>query len=159
MARRKPRMEAEEEAEVPMSPLIDCVFLLLIFFLVTTMIKRKDKLIPIQLPDMSSAVSQVSKGETTILGLKKGKLYSEGQKITSQNHKKLGEIKYTPIADLKEWLDKKTQKDSGKFLDTPLRIDADRNVSFQEAIDMIDLLKIYGFSDVGIKTKQRAIEP
>ena len=30
----------DDRAEVQMSPLIDCVFLLLIFFLVTTMMKK-----------------------------------------------------------------------------------------------------------------------
>ena len=34
----------EEEPEVSMSPLIDCVFLLLIFFLVSTMTKVKSRI-------------------------------------------------------------------------------------------------------------------
>jgi biopolymer transport protein ExbD len=155
MSRRKVHREAEEEAEVPMSPLIDCVFLLLIFFLVTTMIKRKDKLIPIQLPDMSSSVSLVSQGGTTILGLKKGGTFSEGIKNVKIQSKKLGEISYYPIPDLKTWLSEKTSDSKDSFLTKPLRIDADREVTFQEAIDMIDILKTYGFTDVGIKTRQR----
>ena len=32
--------DEEDKVEVQMSPLIDCVFLLLIFFLVTTMMKK-----------------------------------------------------------------------------------------------------------------------
>lgn len=156
MARRRIVRTSEEEAEVPMSPLIDCVFLLLIFFLVTTMIKRKDKLIPIRLPDMDSAVSQIAKGETTILGLKKGGACFEGRKILDRNSKKLGEIAYTPIENLETWLNERMKATAGKILNKPLRIDADREVSFQEAIDMIDILKAYGFTDVGIKTRQRA---
>ena len=156
MSRRKVHREAEEEAEVPMSPLIDCVFLLLIFFLVTTMIKRKDKLIPIQLPDMSSSVSLVSQGDTTILGLKKDGAFFEGTKNTDRNSKTLGEISYFPIDDLETWLSEKMSTSKDTFLTKPLRIDADREVTFQEAIDMIDILKTYGFTDVGIKTRQRA---
>jgi biopolymer transport protein ExbD len=156
MSRRRVHIEGEEEAEVPMSPLIDCVFLLLIFFLVTTMIKRKDKLIPIQLPDMSSAVSLEATGSLRILGLKKGGLFSEGIKNMDRSSKKLGEVSYVPIQDLEQWLDEKLNKLGESFLNEPLRIDAERDVTFQEAIDMIDVLKIYGFMDVGIKTKQRA---
>jgi len=51
--------EGSDEA-VAMSPLIDCVFLLLIFFLVTSMLKRKEMLIPIRLPDQSAAVADAA---------------------------------------------------------------------------------------------------
>ena len=46
----------EDEPEVSMSPLIDCVFLLLIFFLVSTMTKVKNRDIPVDLPTSQSAV-------------------------------------------------------------------------------------------------------
>ena len=46
----------EEEPEVSMSPLIDCVFLLLIFFLVSTMTKVKNRDIPVDLPTSQSAI-------------------------------------------------------------------------------------------------------
>ena len=46
----------EEEPEVSMSPLIDCVFLLLIFFLVSTMTKVKSRDIPVNLPTSEAAV-------------------------------------------------------------------------------------------------------
>ena len=43
-------LDTDEKAEVSMSPLIDCVFLLLIFFLVATMVKKENKDIEIDLP-------------------------------------------------------------------------------------------------------------
>ena len=39
--------DEEDKVEVQMSPLIDCVFLLLIFFLVTTMMKKWEMQIPL----------------------------------------------------------------------------------------------------------------
>ena len=36
-------LDEEEKVDIQMSPLIDCVFLLLIFFLVTTMMKKWDR--------------------------------------------------------------------------------------------------------------------
>lgn len=157
MGRRKRATEPDEEAEVPMSPLIDCVFLLLIFFLVTTVIKRKEKLIPIQLPDMSSAVAAEAVDKSIVLGLGlHGKIY-EGLK--AQNHKaEVGDtMTYLPITSIDRWLDDKLKAEGEAWLKRPLRIDADREVTFQEAVDLLDTLKLKGFSDVGIKTRQRAM--
>ncbi len=50
----------EEQAEVSMSPLIDCVFLLLIFFLVATMSKKVNKDVDIRLPESNSAVKRLA---------------------------------------------------------------------------------------------------
>ena len=47
----------DDKVEVQMSPLIDCVFLLLIFFLVTTMMKKWEMQIPLTLPTMTSSLS------------------------------------------------------------------------------------------------------
>lgn len=49
--------DEEDKVEVQMSPLIDCVFLLLIFFLVTTMMKKWEMQIPLSLPSMTSSLS------------------------------------------------------------------------------------------------------
>ena len=54
--------------EVILSPLIDCVFLLLIFFLVTSMIKRFERQIPVNLSDGTSAIKVQDRLE--ILGFK-----------------------------------------------------------------------------------------
>ena len=51
----------DDKVEVQMSPLIDCVFLLLIFFLVTTMMKKWEMQIPLTLPTMRSEERRVGK--------------------------------------------------------------------------------------------------
>ena len=156
MGRRKRSPEPEEEAEVPMSPLIDCVFLLLIFFLVTTVIKRKEKLIPIQLPDMSSSVAVEAIDKSVVLGLGiHGKIY-EGLKAKNTKAEVGDTMEYIPIPSIDLWLESKLKAEGESLLKRPLRIDADRDVVFQEAVDLIDKLKLKGFSDVGIKTRQRA---
>ena len=50
-----------------MSPLIDCVFLLLIFFLVTTMMKKWEMQIPLSLPAMTSSLSTTRSGANTVI--------------------------------------------------------------------------------------------
>ena len=44
------RQEAEEPLEIQLTSLIDCVFLLLIFFLVSSQMKKIEKELPIELP-------------------------------------------------------------------------------------------------------------
>ena len=57
----------DDKVEVQMSPLIDCVFLLLIFFLVTTMMKKWEMQIPLTLPTMTSSLSTTRAGEEAVI--------------------------------------------------------------------------------------------
>ena len=57
----------DDKVEVQMSPLIDCVFLLLIFFLVTTMMKKWEMQIPLTLPTMTSSLSTTRAGEDAVI--------------------------------------------------------------------------------------------
>ena len=58
----------EDEPEVSMSPLIDCVFLLLIFFLVSTMTKVKNRDISVDLPTSESAIKLKPDDKQAIVG-------------------------------------------------------------------------------------------
>jgi biopolymer transport protein ExbD len=58
-----------EDIGIPLSSLIDCVFLLLIFFLVTTMLKRKETIIPVVMPEATSSLSAEAHEEVLVLGL------------------------------------------------------------------------------------------
>lgn len=60
-------LDEEEKVDIQMSPLIDCVFLLLIFFLVTTMMKKWEMQIPLSLPEMTSSLSTTRSGENTVI--------------------------------------------------------------------------------------------
>ena len=55
--------DEEDKVEVQMSPLIDCVFLLLIFFLVTTMMKKWEMQIPLSLPLKKKWEKKMKKGQ------------------------------------------------------------------------------------------------
>ena len=70
----------EDEPEVSMSPLIDCVFLLLIFFLVSTMTKVKNRDISVDLPTSESAIKLKPDDKQAIVGLDaEGNFYWDGQ--------------------------------------------------------------------------------
>lgn len=149
--RRKRRLDYGGDAEVAMSPLIDCVFLLLIFFLVTGMLKRKEMLIPIKLPDQSAAVAETSEDDVLIIGMnREGRTFRTLERIGSD-----GELLYEPIADLAIYLRRVVEEHGQGVLQRSLRIDANRDTPFQKAIDVLDTCKMLGFSDVGLKTKER----
>ena len=84
----------DDQAEVSMSPLIDCVFLLLIFFLVSTMSKKENKDIEISLPVSSSAEKLLPSNKIIVIGVDiKNNLFFEGVPVTlNALHLKLREI-------------------------------------------------------------------
>ena len=67
-------IQEDDGIEVQMAPLIDCVFLLLIFFLVATTLKKIEKEVPLELPDAKLAAREVPRildigcGRATLLG-------------------------------------------------------------------------------------------
>jgi len=82
--RHRRRRSKEEDPEVSMSPLIDCVFLLLVFFLATTMLKKKEKQIPIQMPDMNLTSSKEATPEVTVITMgPNGNFYTLGKRDTA----------------------------------------------------------------------------
>ena len=66
-----------------MSPLIDAVFLLLIFFLVATMFKKEKRDIDIVPPESASAVKMKPDDDVLVLGVTPmGEVYWQGRPIT-----------------------------------------------------------------------------
>lgn len=150
MRRRRRSTGPEDPAEVPMSPLIDCVFLLLIFFLVTTIIKRKEKQIKIEMPDSTASVAVEAKLDIIKIGLT---VEGTHQLATTKNYN--GVMQWAPIDNLTIYLKKQVDDHGTSFFSKPIQISADRNTPFQKAIDTLDLLKLQGFTTVSIKTRGR----
>ncbi len=124
-----------EEPEVSMSPLIDCVFLLLIFFLVSTMMKQDNKDIDILLPESESALGLKPDDDIVVVGIDHEKtLYLEGQPTTlTQLLTSLAELSITDP-------------------DQRIRLDVDRRTSFERVVEVLDLLQFRGLTNVGIRT-------
>lgn len=150
MRRRRKVFSNEDDAGVDMSPLIDCVFLLLIFFLVTTIIKRKEKQIRVDMPDNSASVAAKSSMDTLILGLNRdGTNLAPTGKLNYS-----GAILWKKIPSISAYLKKQIEIHGAQILDKPLRIDADPETPFQKAINTLDICKLQGFSKVSIKMRQ-----
>lgn len=137
----------EDDASVPISPLIDCVFLLLIFFLVTTMFKKFEKQIPVTLPDATSSLRAEANDEAEIVGLDE---LGNASRYTG-NADQYGKKEFAPVVDLAVYL--KSIADS-RGTQTRIRLTADRMTPFQKVVDALDLAELQGFEDVEVRTRQ-----
>ncbi len=142
------RLEEEEDVEVPMSPLIDCVFLLLIFFLVTTMMKKLEKQIPVQMPDSTSAIADNPNDRLLVIGVDEQGLpfRDSGQRDGD------GNLQYARIDDLAAYLKEVVARDG---VGRPIRLDAAAGAPFQTVIDALDVCSIQGFEKVGVHLKKK----
>jgi len=148
MRRLRRPTQPEETVEVAMSPLIDCVFLLLIFFLVTTMMKKMEKQIPITLPDSTSAIADQPDERLVVIGIDENGSYLRDSGKRDGD----GNPLYEPIPDLAIFL-RETAESGGA--QRPLRVDAAPRAPFQKVIDTLDICHIQGFEHVGVRLKKK----
>ena len=78
------RGKREEEPRLGIAPLIDIVFLLLIFFMVTSHFDLASG-VRLQLPEMASRLSEDPGQETTVVIDRSGDIYLSGKKISNDD--------------------------------------------------------------------------
>ena len=129
------RRRNDDKAEVSMSPLIDAVFLLLIFFLVATMLKQEDRDIDITPPQSQSAVKLPPDDDVVVVGIDaEGLFYWQGRPATANMmHQQLREL---AAAD-------RAQR---------IRLDADADTPFERVAEVLDMCRFRGLENVGIRT-------
>ena len=138
---------------VDMAPLIDCVFLLLIFFLVTTMMKKWETQIPISLPESTTSLSEnKANDEVPVIALDPdGTIHTVVERNTYS-----GEITYLPIDDLSAHL-AKLKESYGT--DHPLEIAASREVPVNRVIAIFDICQLNGFMQTRVRLGSRPNQP
>ena len=127
-----------DDPDISMSPLIDCVFLLLIFFLVSSMTKVRNKDIPVELPASDAVVKLRPSDRQAVIGLDaQGAFYWNGQPCTTNF--------------LLEQLRGLCVTDPGRRI----RIDMDRNAPFGRFAEVMDACQFYDLSNIGISAYER----
>jgi biopolymer transport protein ExbD len=132
--RRRPR--SEQRIDIDMSPLIDMVFILLIFFVVSSTF-TKDMKIDISRPGAASAQSASTKSM---------RIYVEGNgNITIDGNR------------VRPWM---VQSRVKEFLDATgegsILIVTDRAVAADKLIEVVDQARLAGATDVGVATEKEA---
>ena len=123
-----------------MSPLIDCVFLLLIFFLVTTMFKRSETQIPLQLPDATTSLSDRAQEDAPVIAVNaKGNVFS----LVSRDVY-TGRLSYAPIENLEAHLSRLDPN-------APLEISCDENTPMERVVAVFDTCQLQGFKKTRVR--------
>lgn len=121
-----------------LTPLIDVVFLLLIFFLVTSEFEEEERRLDIVLPTATSAVPMVGKPREIVIDIdESGDIYMRGQK--------------TSVPDLEKLL--KANVASNPTNQSAV-IRADRSTSFQPVVSVMDVCNRVGISDYSVTTQE-----
>ena len=125
-----------ESLEINLAPMIDAVFLLLIFFLVSTMLKKEDKNVEdISLPVSNSSLELAPDESVMMLGVDEdGELYYEGTASS--------------IQILMDRLDEDAREDTKRRI----RIDVDEQAPSHRVVELLDHLQFIGFRNVGVRT-------
>lgn len=125
----------EENVEVSLTPLIDAVFLLLVFFLVATMAKKNTKDVDILLPESASAERLRPDDNRFVVALDaQGGIYVEGVPSTLS----------TLHAELKRL--------SVEAPERQVRLDVDQKTPASAVVEIVNLCQFRGILNVGIRT-------
>ncbi len=133
------RKGLSDEVEVNLTPLIDVVFLLLIFFMITTTFDRDAK-IKIDLPTTQNARSVPQKETMELLIDAQGKYYLDGKEVLNNKPETL-------FRAMSQALDTR-----GK--NPPLVISADANSNYQSVVTAMDIAGRLGLTNFSMATSQ-----
>ncbi|MDT8397274.1 MAG: biopolymer transporter ExbD [Pseudomonadales bacterium] len=135
--------QLKEEVSVNLTPLIDVVFLLLIFFMVTTTFSR-DTNLRINLPQADGQPSEANPEQIEIQVNQNGSYAVNGRALIN-----------TQLETLKRAL----AEVSGGNTNTELVITADANSTHQAVVTALDAVAQLGFTRLNIATRQPETEP
>jgi len=132
------RKGLSDDVEVNLTPLIDVVFLLLIFFMVTTTFDRNAK-INIQLPTTQNAIASVQKKPIEIIIDGKGTFFVDEREVLNSKPETL-------FRAMSQALDERGEKSP------PLIISADAATNYQAVVTAMDIAGRLGLTNFSMAT-------
>ena len=132
------RRQTQEEVLVNLTPLIDVVFLLLIFFMVSTTFTQETRL-AIDLPEASGEVQEQVQKQVEIVISKEGDFAVNGNSLVNSR-----------LETLKTALGKVSDGDSS----LPLVITADAKTPYQSVVTAMDAAGQLGFANLSMTTRR-----
>ena len=127
-----------EGSKLNLTPLIDVVFLLLIFFMVSTTFEKQAKL-KIELPEASAQPTAAEQQDLVISISQKGVFFVNNNELINAQRKSLQNALQNAVADAR---------------DMPVIIRADANVAHKHVVMAMDVLGTMGFAKVSMATTQ-----
>ena len=135
-------MPEDEHPEIGLIALIDCIFFLLIFFMMATSFKHgtKDKLaeLPISLPksNVSFDAATAAPDPLDIAVDGNGQLYLGVRKVS--------------IQELNDVL----KREAAQGKDRPVRISADRGVRYEQVVQVLELCQFDGLTGISMRVRK-----
>lgn len=126
-------MKRREHLSPDLTPIIDVVFLILIFFMVSSTFKKEELALLLTLPDSQHATEEITKEDLYIeLGVEEIAL--KGKKVSFEE------------------LDSAFAKVSDKL--KPINVRIDKEVTYQRVVKLLDLLNKYGLNNLALESKK-----
>jgi biopolymer transport protein ExbD len=133
----------DEQPEIGLIALIDCIFFLLMFFMVATSFRQQvgeklQKELPVVLPaaQMSLYRATADAPALTIGVDKRGKLYIDGDSVSVQG------------------LHDRLRQEAASNPNRRIRIDGDEMARYQDIVHVLDLCQFEGFTKISMHTRQ-----
>ena len=133
-------VKSNSESEVNILPLIDVLFAILLFFMLSSIVLTEKNQIAVKTPTISQAEQVVKAKKTITITLKNNrKLYLEENELLT--------------AELSQRLKRLSQDNS---IDQVL-IDADTACVYGEVMEILDIVKAAGLNSIGLAVNKRDI--
>ena len=130
------KLDRRDDIDLNLTPLIDVVFLLLIFFMVSTTFEKQSKL-KVELPEASAAAVK-QEAEAVVIGIDaKGRFYINDRQLVNTQLKTLKIALTKTVGDNKE---------------TPLILRADAQTPHQSVVTAMDAAAQLGLTRLSIAT-------
>ncbi len=126
-------MKRREHISPDLTPLIDVVFLILIFFMVSSTFKKEELVLLLTLPDVNSATIEIEKEDITI-ELSKEAIALKGEKITFEAL----DSAFSKVSDKKK----------------PVNVRIDKEVTYERITKLLDLLNKYGLNNLALENQK-----
>lgn len=135
-------LQDDEQPEIGLIALIDCIFFLLMFFMITTSFKTHEQVpverkIPIELPTAQVSLDQATAAPAPfVLSVdRNGEVYVDGTKVTLQA------------------LHAVLKAEAARHPGRPVRVDGDRAASYQDIVHVLELCQFEGLTQVSMQIR------
>lgn len=126
-------MKRRESLSLDLTPVIDVVFILLIFFIVTSVFKKEELALMLDLPTSNAKEMEIKK-EQIFIELSQNKLAIKGI-----------EVSFESLED---------NLKAVKNKENPVIVRIDKKVEYQRIVKVLDLLQKYNLSNLALVTNE-----
>lgn len=126
-------MKRREPLSLDLTPLIDVVFILIIFFVVSSSFKKDTYALNLTLPDANGASKQIEK-KIVIVELSSKDVAYNGEKMD-----------FLKLQSKLESIENKTE---------PVTVKIDKDVSYQKVVELLDMLQLNGLGNLALVTNK-----